>query len=137
MEAIGVYGMSDTFNLSGDFRGAIVNIRSTLANTQQTVGQMRGGDEAGRKELQQLIEQLSKELEKVPPAKEEQAQAVATTAQALVEQAKADPPNKTMLQITGEGLKQAAKNIADVMPTVLSIAAQIVIAVGKLTGRIG
>lgn len=126
-------GMADKYNLSGDFRGSIINIESTLENVQQTVGQMSAGDENTRKELQELIGQLSKELKKkVPPEKKEQAEAVAVTAKALVDQAKEEKPNKTMVQITGEGLKKAAQNVADVMPTVLTIATQIVMAVGKL-----
>ncbi|GAP08463.1 MAG TPA: hypothetical protein DEQ80_07760 [Anaerolinea thermolimosa] len=126
--------MPDQYNLSGDFRGAILNIASTLENVQQTVGQMQTGDEDSRRELQQLIGQLSKELTAAVPAeKKEQVEAVAATAKALVEQAKEPKPNRTMLQITGEGLKQAAQNVADVLPTVLSIATQIVLAVGKMT----
>lgn len=126
--------MPDQYNLSGDFRGAILNIESTLENVQQTVGQMQAGDEESRRELQQLIAQLSKELTvAVPAEKKEQVEAVAVTAKALVEQAKEAKPNRTMLQITGEGLKQAAQNVVDVLPTVLSIATQIVLAVGKMT----
>jgi hypothetical protein len=34
--------MSDTFNLSGDFRGAILNINSTLRNVTQTVNTLPG-----------------------------------------------------------------------------------------------
>lgn len=126
--------MPDQYRLSGDFRGAILNIQSTLENVQQTVGQMQTGDEESRRELQQLIGQLSKELTAaVPVEKKEQVEAVAATARALVEQAKEAQPNRTLLQITGEGLKQAAQNVADVLPTVLSIATQIVLAVGKMT----
>lgn len=38
-----------------------------------------------------------------------------------------------MLQITGESLKQVAKNLADVMPNVRVIAIQIVATITKLT----
>src|SRR5512134_3520835 len=126
--------MPDRFNLSGDFRGAIVNIKSTLTNVQQSVGDIRTGDENSRKELEKLIGQLSEALEKVPEEKQEQAQAVAETAKALVDTAKADKPNKTMVQITGEGLKQAAQNLANVMPAVVTIAGQIAVTVAKLVG---
>jgi len=126
--------MGDTFKLSGDFRGSILNLKSTLKNVQQSVGEIQTQDEDSKKELQALIGKLSQELEKAPAEKKEQAEAVAQTAQSLVEQAKAEKPNRTMLQISGEGLKQAAKNLADVMPTVVSIAAQIVLAVGRVTG---
>jgi hypothetical protein len=125
--------MGDQFTLSGDFRGAIVNIQSKLQNVQQSVGDIQGGDEATRKELYDLIGKLSHELETVPPGKKEDAEAVAETAKALVDQAKAEKPNKTLLHISGEGLKEAARNLGEVMPAVLSIATQIVMTVARLT----
>ena len=122
----------DIFNMSGDFRGAIINIKSTMQNVQQSVGDLRTDDEATRAELMSLVEQLNQALQSAPPEKVEQAQAVAETAKALVETAKAEKPNRTMLQITGEGLKAAAQNLAEVMPTVVTIASQIVLAVGRI-----
>lgn len=126
--------MPDRFTMSGDFRGAIVNIKSTLTNVQQSVGDIRTDDQAARQELEALIGQLSEALEKVPAGKQEEAQAVAETAKALVDTATAEQPNKTMVKITGEGLKQAAQNLAEVMPTVVSIATQIALTVAKLIG---
>lgn len=126
--------MGDKFEMSGDFRGAIINIKSTLTNVQQTIGEIPTQDESTRKELQELIEQLNAKLQQTPPEKHEPAQAVAQTAATLVEHAKSEEPNKTMIKISGDGLKQAAQNLADVMPSVLTIATQIVMAVGKLTG---
>jgi len=126
--------MADRFNMSGDFRGAIINIKSTLTNVQQSIGDISSTDETARKELESLIGQLSEALQKVPAEHQEQAQAVAETAKVLVDTAKAEKPNKTMLQISGEGLKQAAQNLAGVMPTVLTIAGQIVMTIAKLTG---
>ena len=126
--------MADRINLSGDFRGSIINIKSTLTNVQQSVGQIRTDDQSARKELEKLIGELSEALQKVPEKNQEQAEAVAETAKALVDTAKAEKPNKVMLQISGEGLKQAAKNLADVMPFVVAIASQIVLTVAKLTG---
>ncbi len=125
--------MGDKFDLSGDFRGSIVNIKSQLQNVQQTVGEIHSADPVSKRELQNLIEQLSGALEKIPPEKHEDAEAVAATAKALVEQAKAPHPNRTLLQISGEGLKQAAQNLADVAPAVLTIATQVVLAISKFT----
>jgi hypothetical protein len=126
--------MGDSFHLSGDFRGAILNIKSTLRDVQQSVDHIPTSDETTRQELQQLIESLNQALESTPPEKHEDAQAVAETAKVLVETATAEKPNKTMIQITGEGLKRAAQNIAEVAPTIIGIASQIVMAVMKLTG---
>jgi methyl-accepting chemotaxis protein len=126
--------MADRINLSGDFRGSIINIKSTLTNVQQSVGEIRTTDVDARKELEKLIGQLSDALQKVPEKDQEHAEAVAETAKALVDTAKAEKPNKTMVQITAEGLKQAAQNLAGVMPTVAAIAGQIVLTVVKLIG---
>lgn len=126
--------MADRFNMSGDFRGAIINIKSTLTNVQQSVGDIRTDDQNARKELEKLIGQLSEALQKVPEKNQEHAQAVAETAKVLVDTAKAEKPNKTMVQITGDGLKQAAQNLADVMPVVVTIAGQIALTVAKLIG---
>ncbi len=126
--------MADRINLSGDFRGSIINIKSTLTNVQQSVGEIRTDDQNARKELEKLIGQLSEALQNVPEKSREQAEAVAETAKALVDTAKAEKPNKTMLQITAEGLKQAAQNLAEVMPAVVTIAGQITLTVAKLIG---
>lgn len=126
--------MPDQFNLSGDFRGAVINIKSTLKDVQQSVGEISTNDESARKDLEKLIQQLSGALQKIPAAKQEDAQAVAETAKALVDSAKAEKPNKSMLKITSEGLKQAAQNLADVMPAVIPIAGQIALTVMKLVG---
>jgi hypothetical protein len=124
----------DTFNMSGNFSGAILNIKATLDNVTQTINNMSHADSAERQELQALIEQLQAELTKAPPEIEKEAEAVAQTAKALVDTASAEQPNPTMIEITGEGLKKAAENIAAVMPTVLTIATQIVAAISRTVG---
>jgi methyl-accepting chemotaxis protein len=127
--------MPDQFNMSGDFRGAIVNIKSTLTNVQQSIGAISTEDKTTRYELEKLISQLSEALENVPAAMQEQAQAIAETTKALVDVAKSETPNKTMLQITGDGLKKAAQSVAGVLPSVIPIVGQIVMAVTKLAGH--
>ncbi|NJO84020.1 MAG: hypothetical protein HC828_15360 [Blastochloris sp.] len=121
----------DQFNMSGDFSGAILNIKSTLTNVSQSIGAILHGDAAAKGELQKLTEQLSAELQKVPAEKASEAEAVAENAKTAVEQALKEKPNKTMVQISGEGLKQAAQNIAAVLPAVLPIATQIAQAIQK------
>jgi hypothetical protein len=128
--------MSDRFNMSGDFRGAIINIKSQLTSVQQSVGDIHSGDEKDKQELEKLIGQLNETLQKVPETHGDDALAVAQTAGALVEQAKEEQPNKPMLKITGEGLKQAAANLAEVVPAVVTIASQIVMTIGRLTGSL-
>jgi hypothetical protein len=124
--------MPDKFTMSGDFRGAFINIKSTLTNVQQSIGDISTQDVDSRKELERLIGQLSDALQKVPPEKQEEAEAVAETARVLIEAAKADKPNRTLLQITGEGLKKAAQDLVKATPVVLQTASQIVMTVMKL-----
>jgi hypothetical protein len=130
----GDFDMSDTFNMSGDFRGAILNIKSTLTDVKQNIGKIPNADPSAKDELKRLIGQLSEALQKVPPEKDEEAEAVAKSAKLLVDEVAKDKPNKTMVQISADGLKQAAKNIAEVMPIVLSIATQIVTTIKKFAG---
>lgn len=119
----------DTFNFTGaDFRGAILNIESILTNTVQTVNAMPSTDASAKEELENLIQQLGEALQQVPPEKAEQAEAVATSADLLVEKAAEEKPNKTMIQNLEGMMKNAAKEVADVMPKVLTLANQI----GKL-----
>jgi ElaB/YqjD/DUF883 family membrane-anchored ribosome-binding protein len=125
----------DTFNMSGDFRGSHVIIKSTLTNVTQTIGALPDAEPSIKAELETLVAQLNDALQEVPDDKAEEAEAVAQSAEALVEAAAEDKPNKTMVQITGEGLKQAAQNLADIAPTVLSIAMQIVAAVSKFVAQ--
>ena len=126
--------MGDQFNMSGDFRGAFVNIKSTLTNVQQSIGEIQTNNTDARDELAQLVAQLTDLLTRVDDERQEQAEAVAQTAKALVDHAKSEKPNKAMVKITGDGLKQAAQNLADVFPTIVTIAAQIVSVVIKMHG---
>jgi hypothetical protein len=130
----GAFGSGDQFTMSGNFSGAILNIKSTLTNVSQRIGAAPNGDAATKAQLQQLIAQLSVELQQAPAAQAGEAEAVAETAKAVIEQATKAQPNKTMVQISAEGLKQAAQHIAAVLPTVLPIAMQIAEAVRKLIG---
>ena len=126
--------MGDKFNLSGDFRGANVNLKSTLRNVHQTAGMIPEASEDDRKQLQDLIERLMTELEKVPPKHKEEVETVAITATALVEQAKSGKKNKTLLKVTGEGLKQAATGLAPAIPAILPIVLQMIATVTKISG---
>jgi pyruvate/2-oxoglutarate dehydrogenase complex dihydrolipoamide acyltransferase (E2) component len=120
--------------MSGNFSGAILNIKSTLTNVSQSIGAAPHGGAATKAQLQALVEQLSAELQKAPAEQAGEAEAVAETAKAAVEQATKAQPNKTLVQISAEGLKQAAQNLAAVLPTVLPIATQIADTLRKMIG---
>lgn len=118
----------------GNVSGSIVNIDSMLEQVNQTVGSASHFDESAKKQITGLVEQLKAELQKVPAEKKEEAEAVAESAKALVEAGAKSQPNKATIQITAEGLKKAAENIAGVMPNVLTIAAGIVKTIFQVMG---
>ena len=126
--------MGDKFNFSGDFRGANVNIKSTLTNVHQAAGMIPGASEDERKQLQDLIAQLMAALDKAPASQKEDVEAVAVTATALVEQVKGEKKNKTLLRVTAEGLKQAANGLAPAIPAILPIVLQMIAMATKLSG---
>jgi hypothetical protein len=118
--------IGDVFNLSGDFRGANVPIKSTLNDVAVTISNSPSIDEPTKAALTALIKQLEEELAKSPKEKKEEAEAVADTANMLVQTAAREKPNKATLQITADGLKKAALNLAFVLPAIVPIVKQIV-----------
>lgn len=117
-----------------DFSGSKVG-GSIVTGSVRTKGDFVGRDKiaAGGADLQQALEallaELKAELEKVPLQHQEEAEAILDAAETLAEKALAEKPNRTAIQISGEGLKKAAENLKAVMPTVLHIAIQIVEAI--------
>lgn len=126
--------MGDEIRIDGNITNAILNIKSTLTNVQQSVGAMPTVDESARAQLQNSIEQLRQALENIPASMKEQAEAVASAAQMLVDAAKTEKPNKTTVEITSDGLKKAAANLAQVAPTVVGLAGQVIAAVLQMRG---
>ncbi len=128
----GTFVSGDQFSMSGNFSGAILNIKSTLTNVSQSIGAAPHGDDATKEQLQTLITQLSMELQKIPAEKVSDAEAVVEIAKAVVEQATKAQPNRTLVQISIEGLKHAAQNLAVVLPSVLPLTEQIAKAIRRI-----
>lgn len=118
----------------GSITDSIVNVDAILENVTQNIGSANNIDEAAKKQLTDLIEQLKTELQKVPSTNKEAAEAVAESAEEFVRAGTKGHPNKPRVQITADGLKKAAENMAGVMPTVLTIASSIVKTVFQLAG---
>lgn len=117
----------DEFNFAGaNISNSNLNLKSKLDNVVQLIGAFPNADESAKKQLEQLLKLLSAELQKAPAGNEDAVEAVAETAQDLIEKAKKEKPNKSLITISAEGLKQAAANIGAVVPAILPIADQIV-----------
>lgn len=85
---------------------------------------VQGGD--AQATLDDLLTQLKEALAQVPAAQREDAEAVETLAHDLAQTSSQETPNKKLLEIKAESLKAAAKNLAEVAPTVMLIATQVV-----------
>ncbi|MCP4352409.1 MAG: hypothetical protein GY795_43675 [Desulfobacterales bacterium] len=125
--------MSDAkYDFSGsDFRGAIMNFESTVT---QYISGNPNIDQSEKDELEELIKQLSSVLQEAPSDKSDETETITETAKQLVEVATKEKPNKSMVQISASGLKQAAESIADVVPKVLGVVTQIIQFVYKIIG---
>lgn len=126
--------MGDVIKISGNYENANVNVKSTVTTTKQIVGKMSAVDDNAREELQHSLDLLTQALEQIPASLKEQAEAVASATKMLVDTANAEKPNKTMIEITGDGLKKAAMNLAGVAPTILTIAGEVITGVLRVKG---
>lgn len=81
-----------------------------------------------------LLNQLEAVLAGVPSDRNEEANDLLERVKKLVEKATTQQPNKNLIKIDAEGLKQAAENLKAVTPTILTIATQIVTYILKMTG---
>ncbi len=130
----GTFVSGDQFNMSGNFSGAILNIKSTLTNVSQSIGAAPHGDVATKAQLQHLIEQLSAELQQVPAEQAGEAEQAAKRAESAVAEATKPNPDKDDVEYSLSRLKKAAENIAQVLPTVLPIATQIADVLRRMIG---
>src|SRR5438067_4982050 len=94
--------------ISGQVSGSILNLDSTLTNVTQKIETFSQADQSTKEELQKLVSQLFDELKKIRPEQQELAEAVAAQTNDVMEKAKQDKPNKTLLKIAIDGLKSAA-----------------------------
>lgn len=124
----------DEMVMSGNFEGAIVNVKSQLDGVTQSIGALPHGDPEEREALAQLVEQLKEQLANVPPENVTDAQRVSRRVEALVEEIDEAEPDEEMVEITARRLKRAADNLAKVVPAVLPIATDIVSHILKLAG---
>lgn len=129
----------DNYDFKGakiDNRGGVFGVGSTQSdiriNITTNVPAQANDDQ--KAELEALLTKLQAELEEVKTQKPQEAEAVAKLNNSLIEEASKENPNPTLLQVTGEGLKQAAQNLVDIAPQIGVIAGKIVLGVLSIAG---
>jgi hypothetical protein len=126
---------STTTTITGNVTNSNLNFGSTLTNVTQSIGQLPNTDQSTKEELTRLVEQLHAELKTLSETKSdrgEQIDAVAASTEELVTKAKADKPNKTLLQQAIDGAKAIAEKLD--AEKVLSIVGTIGGIIAKLHG---
>ena len=112
--------------MSGDFRGAILNIESRLDNVTQVLGGMSAGRADQREELARLVGELKAALATVPPEQAHDAANLTKRVEALAEEAAGDAPDPEYVRDLGESLKRAAAKLAGVAPGVGALVAALI-----------
>ena len=125
---------SSKYVMSGDFRGAILNIESKLDNVTQTLQSMPGASPDQREQLAELVEQLKRSLRTVAPDQVADAESVVRRVDALAQEASAAHPDRVIVDSLGENVRQAAGKLAASFPNILSLVASIIELVAAVIG---
>jgi hypothetical protein len=116
--------------MSGDFRGAVLNIESRLDNVTQTLGALPNAAPDQRQELARLVGELKAALAQVPPEAVGDATNLTKRVEALAEEAAGDAPDPEYVRDLGESLRRAAGKL----PGIATLVAAIVELVAAIVG---
>jgi hypothetical protein len=123
--------MRDQFNLTGDFRGSIVNINSSLDRARQVArGTMSSAESFAH--IEELLIELNSQLTSIPQESAETAEAVAISTGQLVEAAAADRPNRPLIKGAVQAVLSSGKALLSASPAVVSTINDIVDLVRKI-----
>lgn len=111
----------DQVELSGDFRGGVVNVDSHLEHAVQSIAAMPHGTPQDKADLARLIAQLRGMLAQVPPELAADAGSIARRVEVLAEEAQNEKPDQSLINEIGDGLKRAARRLAPRLPQLLPL----------------
>ena len=103
---------------------AIINIDTVLSNVTQTIGSSSGLDPAQKAQLEALVQSLKADLDKLQARHPDETQEIAAALEKAVASATKPPEQRkpSILQLSANGLKEAAELVKDIAPTVLTTA---------------
>jgi ABC-type transporter Mla subunit MlaD len=102
-----------------------VNIKSQFDRVTQIVKNAATMPNDKRNQLAELIDELQEALKTAAEKRPEDSERVVRSAELVATEVAKEKPDKGFLNITVEGLKQAAKAVEDIAPTVISVAAKV------------
>jgi len=113
----------------GDINAGHINFGEQTFHGTVTfnMGALPSAEDSVRDELEALYTQLADALATEPAENGQDVEAVEQLAQAALDEANKEQPNKMLLKVTGDGLVQAAKNLAKVTPIAVEIAKKLLL----------
>ena len=120
--------------MSGDFRGAILNIESRLDHVTQTLGAAGYAPADWRSNLVDTVEELKRALAALGPEQMADAETLARRVGALVDEATAAHPDHETVSELGEIVRRAAAKLSTVAPRVMTLVTAIIDQVAGLAG---
>ena len=127
----------DNYELSGDFSGAIVNVKSILENSHQTIRNLQTGSAEDKADFAMLVTQLVQVLQDKKLAQhEETLTEIAQQTKELVAEVGNVEATTESVQEKGNMLKKAAENVKEALPIVVEIAGGIVRAALRVAGTL-
>jgi len=104
----------------------VVNVKSQLDHVSQVVDNSTSLTDARKSELNTLLSELRQALEPVAQEHPEDADRVLKSTELVVSEATKEKPSRGFLTVTTEGLKEAAKAVYEIAPTVLAVVQKLV-----------
>jgi hypothetical protein len=117
-------------NIKGDNNS--FTIGSVFSDVYQSINGNAFINDLVKDKLEILLQQLQDKLQEVPKENIEDAEAIAELAKTLVNNSTIEKPNKLLVEITADGLKKAAENLAAILPDILTISMSIISFITKL-----
>ena len=113
--------MGHKINVGGS---AIINIDSVLSNVTQMIGAVEGLDAAQKSQLVQYVQSLKADLDNLKSTHPSEVELIADALRKAVTQATKPPQERRpgFLELTANGLKEAAALVKDVAPSILATA---------------
>ena len=110
----------------------IVNVKAKLDHVTQSIGAAASLDDQQKNSFEALLTELQEALEPARRDRPADVERVLKSTELVVSEATKKEPNKGFLTVTAEGLKEAAKALSDIAPTVLSVAVKVAEFVSKI-----
>jgi len=120
--------------MSGDFRGAIININTSLQKAQQAINSGDPPFSSSEVRLTELLALLAADLGLVEEGKREDAEALAEATRIAVETAAQPRPNKKLLAGCLEAVRTSGHAVLETAPKIAATVNQIIDIIGKIHG---